>query len=45
MSTKTEKTILLSDMIRFRKSKEALDDLFDSMLEKPLSDNIIDNCL
>jgi hypothetical protein len=27
MSTKTEKTILLSDMIRFRKSKEALDDL------------------
>ena len=32
---------------RFKKEqrKEALDDLFDSMLEKPLSDNIIDNCL
>ena len=27
MSTKTEKTILLSDMIRFRKSKDELNDL------------------
>ena len=27
MSTKTEKTILLSDMIRFRKSKDQLNDL------------------
>jgi len=27
MSTKTEKTILLSDMIRFRKSKDELSDL------------------
>jgi len=32
---------------RFKKEqrKEALDDLFESMLENPLSDNILDNCI